>query len=168
MRRALSYGGARRQLGFNPRTHTECDNIRDPVVIRTIISIHAPYRVRLQTRTAHQAIPEISIHALIQSATSSTRNAWQKNTNFNPRTHTECDNCVVARVFMFVKFQSTHSYRVRRVCRKLLQAFKRISIHALIQSATQSVSLPLWSLKNFNPRTHTECDFCTSRIITRC
>ena len=64
----LPTGGCR-EMDFNPRTHEECDSVRDDV----------------------QYLIRISIHALTRSATLNPISLPSVKVNFNPRTHEECD-----------------------------------------------------------------------------
>ena len=92
--------------------------------------------VRLHILPMGQPSTSISIHALTRSATFRQRKIEKMRTDFNPRTHEECD--------MFDKYND------------YLPEF--ISIHALTRSATD-VSLTYNAVEvDFNPRTHEECD----------
>ena len=101
--------------------------------------------------------------------------------HFNPRTHKECDrnhNSGITRrkiisihaltrsatkqfffkVLTSWLFQSTHSQGVRLTSQRLDARFSFISIHALTRSATHVCLLVYQQIRNFNPRTHKECD----------
>ena len=57
----------------------------------------------------------ISIHALTRSATLPTLQLTYVASNFNPRTHKECDlNLFKRLIYLFMTFQSTHSQGVRQ------------------------------------------------------
>ncbi len=56
------------------------------------------------------------------------------------------------------KFQSTHSRGVRPKYFADGGEFTKISIHALTRSATGKINYDEYISKNFNPRTHEECD----------
>ena len=55
-------------------------------------------------------------------------------------------------------FQSTHSRGVRLLGTAMLSRHRNISIHALTRSATGVFVSSLVNHRNFNPRTHEECD----------
>ena len=57
-----------------------------------------------------------------------------------------------------MEFQSTHSQRVRPKGKSIFIVTSGISIHALTKSATKMVGDLDYTLINFNPRTHKECD----------
>ena len=123
---------------------------------------------------------KISIHALTRSATAKDVAYKIQITDFNPRTHEECDASWLlgySRAFLFQsthsrgvrlwsvlrcqnikEFQSTHSRGVRRYRWREMKPEEIISIHALTRSATVPiVRLPVCRCY-FNPRTHEECD----------
>ncbi len=100
-------------VNFNPRTHTECDVLGDKSFNKYSISIHA------LTRSA-TSVKSVSDKFYIFQSTHShgvrpvTFNNIVPLLNFNPRTHTECD-----------------------VKKRINQLNLTISIHALTRSATQ-------------------------------
>ena len=168
---------------FNPRTHTGCDNIyktadvtrwrfqsTHPHGVRlslpiftskvSFISIHAPTRGATWLSEMKNMAMQISIHAPTRGATSDCLQSLRICQNFNPRTHTGCDNLI-------------YSCKIVKL---------RISIHAPTRGATSYFSLLIFFIfpfqsthphgvrpmrwhfldsefKNFNPRTHTGCDF---------
>ena len=63
-----------------------------------------------------------------------------------------------------VEFQSTHSRGVRHRTGRKHDCGWIISIHALTRSATRFVSNLTKTTKNFNPRTHEECDGYTNEL----
>ena len=106
--------------------------------------------------------------------------AWA-DTDFNPRTHEECDPGTWWSINAYGRFQSTHSRGVRPGLQQaihasvvfqsthsrgvrlgvgigVLQADDPISIHALTRSATRTDYAVGYMTRNFNPRTHEECD----------
>ncbi len=100
----------------------------------------------------------ISIHALTGSATRDSIELNSILTDFNPRTHGECDKFTLAILGPSMSFQSTHSRGVRQIYTCYPWTLDVISIHALTGSATRD-SIELNSiLTDFNPRTHGECD----------
>ena len=101
--------------------------------------------------------------------------------HFNPRTHGECDTITDINSISNLLFQSTHSRGVRHKKENSTIIIRNISIHALTGSATtksqfrKSKSAKFQSThsrgvrrrrfgfktinqKDFNPRTHGECD----------
>ena len=99
--------------------------------------------------------------------------------NFNSRTHVECDNfqipqepmpqisthaltwsATVIRMFLprCRTFQLTHSRGVRPFCLMLYLQQIQISTHALTWSATIATAPPGAPKRDFNSRTHVECD----------
>ena len=126
----------RQVLDFNPRTHEECDADNGPAIPKTqAISIHALTRSATHRRSRIPRKRLISIHALTRSATKIT------GTKVN-----------------YTIFQSTHSRGVRRGAdHRVLQRIA-ISIHALTRSATVLTFKLKPYKRNFNPRTHEECD----------
>ena len=99
------------------------------------ISIHALTRSATIFKIAHTLTCMISIHALTRSATRYRGLRIQGLSDFNPRTHEECDQ----------KLYQHHNAN-------------QISIHALTRSATSISIYKVLSCSNFNPRTHEECD----------
>ena len=61
--------------------------------------------------------------------------------HFNPRTHMECDAKGLVEYFNLKLFQSTHSHGVRRSGKQSEKGYITISIHALTWSATPSCFL---------------------------
>ena len=78
-------------LNFNPRTHKECDSVK--MLSYCLIPYFNP-------RT-HKECDRLST------------NKQRRLYDFNPRTHKECDAFFLYVVFFSIKFQSTHSQRVR-------------------------------------------------------
>ncbi|CZQ88102.1 Hypothetical protein TR210_672 [Trichococcus ilyis] len=76
---------------FNPRTHEECDWIERRAFVLELISIHALTRSATIGSKAHCRTVPISIHALTRSATNQRRICDHVSSDFNPRTHEECD-----------------------------------------------------------------------------
>ena len=66
--------------------------------------------------------------------------------NFNPRTHKECDEIINPAYDWFNKFQSTHSQGVRLNGGSYLNVNVDISIHALTKSATPLTSQNLLAI----------------------
>ena len=100
----------------------------------------------------------ISIHALTRSATVFLNlffNLWR---DFNPRTHKECDSYAKRTLKPLKGFQSTHSQGVRRkVSGASIQGHLFQSTHS--QGVRLGKGRPLFGrIKDFNPRTHKECD----------
>ena len=148
-------------MGFNPRTHTGCDEHIDRVLakISKFQSTH-PHGVRHDFRLQPLCKLDVSIHAPTRGATTTMRKPSLTNTGFNPRTHTGCDivaHQVGVRVvgvsihaptrgatlvnIMSVtrpKFQSTHPHGVRPI--HFLQNIfcYLVSIHAPTRGATKN------------------------------
>ena len=153
---------------FNPRTRTEYD---DDLVGRLLkkereISIHALVQsaTSIRARSSPSRIP-ISIHALVQSATlrSGSSLAWWSE-YFNPRTRTECDLDQSLKQIKDARFQSTHSYRVRRGA-----VSGACEVVAYFNPRTRTecdgwCRLMAESIRDFNPRTRTECDLTPQNI----
>ena len=142
---------------FNPRTPAECDDhfqLRTPGSAQ-FQSTHS-CGVRLKDAINPRIEIEISIHALLRSATSQSTTvkrhqqfqsrtpaecdvAYSTSTNalshFNPRTPAECDEISPFCFSLFMQFQSTHSCGVRQKVKKDPEE--------------------VW---DFNPRTPAECD----------
>ena len=79
-------------------------------------------------------------------------------TNFNPRTHKECDNLIDSYTYLQCLISIHALTRSATVsCQRTRKAIS-ISIHALTRSATHQSLLRSWVISYFNPRTHKECD----------
>ena len=103
-----------RLIGFNPRTHEECDPPPAPGSIPiTAVSIHALTRSATLTFSNAERLLSVSIHALTRSATANS--CWPSLRRW---------------------FQSTHSRGVRPLV-IALTARLFVSIHALTRSATK-------------------------------
>ena len=109
-----------------------------------------------------------------------TLDAIRSQSNFNPRTHKECDvlsttltptpqpfqsthsqgvrQLLLDQVINAKPFQSTHSQGVRLNLPSCHNVGCLISIHALTRSATALLEQILGQDYYFNPRTHKECD----------
>ena len=143
---------------FNSRTHVECDdNIRQINFIR--VHFNSRTHVECDQSSKLPAVPDaISTHALTWSATACFHMLLHQQMNFNSRTHVECDTPKI----------------------KKSPAMPGISTHALTWSATTGIapttpaikfqlthsrgvrpagSESRYTNKNFNSRTHVECDF---------
>ena len=126
----------KKKLNFNPRTHGECDG--------TIVA-----------RTEKEA--RISIHALTGSAT--WRGYWTPRRKAFQSTHSRgVRPATYDNLTKLVVFQSTHSRGVRLGRIEKSMSTRRISIHALTGSATNQFGKYAVHFKDFNPRTHGECD----------
>ena len=92
-RGATSYGwrSILMRYGFNPRTHSGCDD--DERVISTItdVSIHAPTRGATEDQVRKILEQKVSIHAPTRGATYVIWNMLRCSSSFNPRTHSGCD-----------------------------------------------------------------------------
>ena len=90
-----------------------------------------------------------------------------RSSGFNPRTHEECDHLCGFAVISDIRFQSTHSRRVRQASQASELIEMRVSIHALTKSATSVLYYWHRHKRCFNPRTHEECDSnsCCSPIL---
>ena len=100
----------------------------------------------------------ISTHALTWSATTEHVRQFGRMLNFNSRTHVECDCAAVARRNVPMQFQLTHSRGVRHHTKRKRRNTEHISTHALTWSATSNKGAKINKHKNFNSRTHVECD----------
>ena len=80
---------------------------------RKEISIHALTKSATLCQSFRHKLHGISIHALTKSATKITSKNPYDFSDFNPRTHKECDNKPKFSKATKSKFQSTHSQRVR-------------------------------------------------------
>ena len=58
------------------------------------------------------------------------------NLGFNPHTRIGCDTGVGEAIHDYLKFQSTHPYRVRRSSDFILKGNVVVSIHAPVEGAT--------------------------------
>ena len=99
------------------------------------VSIHALVQSATQATPDLQQKGIVSIHALVQSATYSKPVKGFGYASFNPRTRTECDNGAV--LFLYLKW--SFNPRTRTECDQQAQrhiAKWHVSIHALVQSAT--------------------------------
>ena len=99
---------------FNPRTRVECD-LPDGYMADVRPNFNPRTRVECDFLSLDEFLLEI---------------------NFNPRTRVECDKESAFRSSSIMRFQSTHSCRVRHAIEVLISALQSISIHALVQSAT--------------------------------
>ena len=124
-------------LGFNPRTHEECD-----ISYRATLDEESRFQsthsrgVRLRSLKRMRSTRYVSIHALTRSATGSK-----------------------SPVSSALMFQSTHSRGVRPSFFKRNAICFTVSIHALTRSATCYYINCDVEKGGFNPRTHEECDF---------
>ena len=77
---------------FNPRTHEECDKLLT-LAARPAVGFQSTHSrgVRPPRVTRRNESTSISIHALTRSATHVIVFSPGGNTDFNPRTHEECD-----------------------------------------------------------------------------
>ena len=158
--RHLSQAYCRANRGFNPRTHTGCDYIKNSIAQIAPVSIHAPTRgATRQPLLRRQALPWFqSTHPhgvrLPNTANAKLGNMFQSThphgvrlctafkrkfnvTRFNPRTHTGCD---------FFKLGTGEYYH---------RGFNPRT-HTGCDNVGWMIS-PISSC--FNPRTHTGCDF---------
>ena len=92
--------------------------------------------VRQKQQWCRYRLISISIHALTRSATFPLSNMFHLISNFNPRTHKECDHQFQKANTNVLLFQSTHSQGVRQSSRAMINSAYPISIHALTRSAT--------------------------------
>ena len=125
--------------GFNPRTHTGCDEIIEAAKVATLwVSIHAPTRGATHRAKAEAGCNIVSIHAPTRGATirvllrchssvvsihAPTRGATQSgggsalvHAGFNPRTHTGCDG----NTRFFIKFIGSFNPRTHTGCDELI------------------------------------------------
>ena len=150
---------ASENVDFNLHTHVECNSplLPDPKTI--VISTHALTWSATKTIWQNlQPIWKISTHALTWSATCYRAHCSTGTNHFNSRTHVECDvrhsePCAASSRI------STHALTWSATTRRPTQLFGvMISTHALTWSATRDgVGVELHA-KNFNSRTHVECD----------
>ena len=77
---------------FNPRTHEECDGVKLTIDEMAYLFQSTHSRgVRLNQSVHQDRTATISIHALTRSATTKRSQTKQQRSDFNPRTHEECD-----------------------------------------------------------------------------
>ena len=96
--------------------------------------------VRQKQQWCRYRLISISIHALTRSATFPLSNMFHLISNFNPRTHKECDHQFQKANTNVLLFQSTHSQGVRQSSRAMINSAYPISIHALTRSATSMLT----------------------------
>ena len=83
---------------------------------------------------------------------------------FNPRTHTGCDNSYYSQYLGGKSFQSTHPHGVRptiNVRHWTINLFQSTHPHGVRRGSSLDKS---FGKRGFNPRTHTGCDRCSSRL----
>ena len=107
-------------------------------------------------------------------------------TNFNPRTHKECDNFTRLSCHLFKNFnprthkECDHNSKAKSTNKSVISihaltksatlqsvicvSYFLISIHALTKSATGDTWHSIARRHDFNPRTHKECDFTASTV----
>ena len=122
--------------GFNPRTHTGCDVVSDELEQVEKVSIHAPTRGATHPSHIPYRFHIVSIHAPTRGATA--RQLWNTRTasRFNPRTHTGCDTTFFPTVVSVGSFQSTHPHGVRHDTKERIKYIQEVSIHAPTRGAT--------------------------------
>ena len=131
------------QFGFNPRTHTGCDQgFRPTLPARADVSIHAPTR----GATGTAATMTVSMR------------------RFNPRTHTGCDGMRKRMDSYPPLFQSTHPHGVRLFRIEIIIIINSFNprTHTGCDEAREHVRR---LHERFNPRTHTGCDSVQSYIL---
>ena len=100
--------------GFNPRTHTGCDEAEINNCTLIFVSIHAPTRGATPSGTCVNVVL-ISFNPRTHTGCDLPRSC---NTPaygcFNPRTHTGCDCIAYSPNTEMVRFQSTHPHGVRQ------------------------------------------------------
>ena len=138
------------------------------------------YGVRLSASIDSVTERDISINALVWSATHAQCVRRWTHVHFNQRTRMECDRPCVRSATCLFTFQSTHSYGVRLMAsnntlyRQIISINalvwsatmlkrhrdfdKHISINALVWSATLTVYIIISANGHFNQRTRMECD----------
>ena len=99
------------QIGFNPRTHTGCDeaDYQSTKIDRMFQSTH-PHGVRLNQLNPKEFQDLVSIHAPTRGATRCQVIFVEMQCCFNPRTHTGCDFATQSRTHSAVSFNPrTHT-----------------------------------------------------------
>ena len=157
-RRVRHVGSAfyRNLQSFNPRTHEECDAAKANIESVFNVSIHALTKSATcqQYKDFRQDI--VSIHALTKSATGCQPKHLTFKHCFNPRTHEECDRCLLFFRHSWTCFNPRTHEECDFPCIRH-RCISVVSIHALTKSATWTyVGIP--AFESFNPRTHEECD----------
>ena len=66
---STTWKGIIRGCGFNPRTHTGCDQFRVMSTLRVKVSIHAPTRGATKVKLGNMKVIKVSIHAPTRGAT---------------------------------------------------------------------------------------------------
>ena len=143
--------------GFNPRTHTGCDVVSDELEQVEKVSIHAPTRGATHPSHIPYRFHIVSIHAPTRGATA--RQLWNTRTasRFNPRTHTGCDTTFFPTVVSVGSFQSTHPHGVRLES-KTIQIAEQC-FNPRTHTGCDAINITFNPCENsFNPRTHTGCD----------
>ena len=173
------YGDQYKDLYFNSRTHVECDTNISLNKLSSCISTHALTWSATKLCTHMAKTATISTHALTWSATigiavicnntsiSTHALTWSATlcdfvesvikSDFNSRTHVECDALTEAKTLLQCDFNS----RTHVECDMLnyqAEIANYISTHALTWSATfHHIKGFIW-IAYFNSRTHVECD----------
>ena len=121
-------------VGFNPRTHEECDELLLSIAVILSVSIHALTRSATSKSKFDYDAMCVSIHALTRSAT-------HDSSNFVP----------------FRLFQSTHSRGVRP--HTLVEVGLTCCFNPRTHEECDVTVERTWQQPTgFNPRTHEECD----------
>ena len=172
-------------MGFNPHTHTGCDEASTwPVEVSTV-SIHTPIQGVTSPWCFGWLLSSVSIHTPIQGVTCSLYhfdNVWWvsihtpiqgvtftcsldnlNNVSFNPHTHTGCDHRWIE--FSILQYVSIHTPIQGVTCVAFTSCLILVvSIHTPIQGVTFISIAAYRETLSFNPHTHTGCDLLTSQI----
>ena len=120
---------------FNPHTHTGCDNTIHWILCLLTVSIHTPIQGVTYRFFLWASFEQVSIHTPIQGVTCTHIYQHYRYTCFNPHTHTGCDLLKLEISLLLLCF-NPHTHTGCDPLRALPLVVFMVSIHTPIQGVT--------------------------------